>query len=432
MGDRAMTRAIAIVALTVVTGFAVSATAMFAEDAPVAVGEQALEPLDARWVPWLGCWQLWEEQFEAGASALDEDISALVGRTDVCVTPADEAPGINLTALVGHDVLVERTLVADGTRREVREPNCMGWEESEWSADGKRLFTRAELRCGDQPVHTVDGVSLMTSVSTWVDIQIVDTGTREQIEVRRYTPVPPTERDALLGSTFVLPLDPGEIRQARRESAVSLTIADVMEASQKTPPRVVETLLVETEPQLVLDGAALIALDEMGINARVIDLLVALSYPERFVVERRDRGGSWSSGGLGGFGGGVYDPVWYGDLYPYYIAPFGYRGWGGGYDPYLFWGAASPFVIVGGREGEDVSGRAVNDRGYTRVRPRDVTGAPRLARPRGGSSGSGSSGGGSTASSGSSGASSAGGATTSPGGYSRGGSSSGRRAVSRK
>ena len=129
----------------------------------------------------------------------------------------------------------------------------------------------------------------MTSVSTWVDIQIVDTGTREQIEVRRYTPVPPTERDALLGSTFVLPLDPGEIRQARRESAVSLTIADVMEASQKTPPRVVETLLVETEPQLVLDGAALIALDEMGINARVIDLLVALSYPERFVVERRDR-----------------------------------------------------------------------------------------------------------------------------------------------
>ena len=57
----------------------------------------------------------------------------------------------------------------------------------------------------------------------------------------------------------------------------------------------------------------------MGINSGVIDLLVALSYPERFVVERRDRGGSWSSGGLGGFGGGFYDPVWYGDLYPYYI-----------------------------------------------------------------------------------------------------------------
>ena len=311
-----MTRAIAIVALTGVTGFEVSATAVFAQEAPTAVGERAAEPLDARWVPWLGCWQLWEEQLEPGVPTLDEDTSALVGRTYVCVTPADEAPGINLTALAGNDVLVERTLVADGTRREVREPNCMGWEESEWSADGQRLFTRAELRCGDQPAHTVDGVSLMTSASTWVDIQIVDTGTLEQIEVRRYTPVPPTERDTLLGLTFVLPLDPHEVRQARRESAASLTLADVMEASQKTPPGVVETLLVETEPKLALDSAALITLDEMGINARVIDLLVALSYPERFVVERRDRGGSWSSGGLGGFGGGFYDPVWYGDLYP--------------------------------------------------------------------------------------------------------------------
>ena len=424
-----MTRAIVIVALMVVTGFAVSATAVFAQDAPAAVGDRAAKPLDARWVPWLGCWQLWEEQFEAGASALDEDTSALVGRTYVCMTPADEAPGINLTALAGNDVLVERTLVADGTHREVREPNCMGWEESEWSADGQRLFTRAELRCGNQPAHTVDGVSLMTSASTWVDIQIVDTGTREQIEVRRYTPVPPTERDALLGSTFVLPLDPGEVRQARRESATSLTLADVMEASQKMPPRVVETLLVETEPQLALDSAALIALDEMGIHASVIDLLVALSYPERFVVEHRDRSGSWSSGG---FAGGFYDPVWYGDLYPYYITPFGYRGWGGGYDPYLFAGAASPFVIVDGREVEDASGRAVSDRGYTRVRPQDVTGAHRLARPHGGSSGSGSSGGDPTASSGSSGASSAGGAAASPGGYSRRGSSSGRRAVPRK
>ncbi len=426
-----MTRAIAIVALTV-TGFVMSATTVFAQDVPATVGERAAEPLDTRWTPWLGCWHLWEEQFEAGVPALDDDTSALVGRTYVCVTPADEASGINLTALAGSDVLVERRLIADGTRRDVREPNCAGWEESEWSRDGQRLFTRAELRCGDQPAHTIDGVSLMTSASTWVDIQIVDTGTRAQIEVRRYTPVPPTERDALLGSTFVLPLDASEVRQARRESAVPLTLADVMEASQKTPPRVVETLLVETEPQLALDSAALIALDEMGINSGVIDLLVALSYPERFVVERRDRGGSWSSGGLGGFGGGFYDPVWYGDLYPYYITPFGNRGWGSGYNPYLFGGAASPFVIVGGGEVEDSSGRAVSARGYTRVRPRDITGTPRRAQPRGGSSGSGSAGGGSTASSGSSGASSAGGAAASPGGYSGGGSNSGRRAVPRK
>ena len=42
-----MTRAIAIVALTV-TGFVMSATTVFAQDAPATVGERAAEPLDGR------------------------------------------------------------------------------------------------------------------------------------------------------------------------------------------------------------------------------------------------------------------------------------------------------------------------------------------------------------------------------------------------
>ena len=419
-----MTKMFAGVVLMVVTGLTTSTATGYAQD---------VSSLDSRWVPWLGCWQLSEEQFETGAPALDEDTSALVERTYVCVTPTADSPEINLTAVAGSDVLVERTLIADGMRREVREPGCVGWEESEWASDGHRLFTRAELRCDGHPDRTVDGVSLMTSASTWVDIQVVETGTRQLIEVRRYTPVPVSERDALLGAKYTLPVPAAEVRQARRESAAAVTLDDVMEANVKTRPRVVETWLVEIEPRLALDSEALISLDDAGINEGVIDLLVALSYPDRFVVERRNRGGSWSSGGFGGFGG-HYDPAWYGALYPYYVTPLGYRGWGGGYDPYLIGGLASPFVVVGGAEIDDRTGKAVRDRGYTRVRSRDVTGAQRRARPREGFGG-GASSSGSTADSGSSGSSSgsgSGGAAASPGGYSRGGSSSGRQAVPRK
>ena len=67
-----------------------------------------------------------------------------------------------------------------------------------------------------------------------------------------------------------------------------------------------QALLVETEPDLNLDSSALLALDDAGIDHAVIDLLVALSYPERFVVERRGRGGAWYSGSGGGFGGLVH------------------------------------------------------------------------------------------------------------------------------
>ena len=432
-----------VVSLALVLGVAVSASVVSAQDLSAPTGEP-VEELDSRWLPWLGCWQLWEEQFDPTTFGLSENDEAtdLVGRTFVCVTGVDAGRRVELTAVADGRVLVERTLVADGTRREVRDEECAGWEQSDWAFDGQRLFTRAELRCGEEPIRTVRGISLLTSPSTWVDIQIVEADTREHIEIRRYTPVSAEQRDTLLGPVSALAVEPADIRQARRESAVPLNLADVIEASQETAPRVVEALLVETEPRLVLDSAALIALDDAGIDGTVIDLLVALSYPERFVVERRDRGGSWSSGGFGGFGG-FYDPVWYGDLYPYYVTPFGYRSWRGGYSPYLIGGVASPFVIIGDNDVEARTGRVVRDRGYTRVRPRDTAGSSRRATPRGrtgstgtsasaprtgssGTSSSGSSGGSATSSSGS------GGGGASRGGFSRGGSGSGRTAVPRK
>ena len=96
--------------------------------------------------------------------------------------------------------------------------------------------------------------------------------------------------------------------------------------------------------------------------------LVALSYPNHFVVEQRSRGGGWSSRGFGGFGR-YYDPIWYGDLYPYYVTPFGSRAWGAGYYPYLIGASASPFVVLPA-DVETSSGRVFRDHGYTRVRPR--------------------------------------------------------------
>ena len=383
--------------------------------------------LDDRWTPWLRCWQLWEEQFEPGDELEDE--RSIVGRTSVCVTPAEA--GISLTATAGEQLLVERRLVADGTQHEVDEDGCQGWERSDWSFDGQRLFTAAKLRCGDAPTRTVTGVSLMSSASSWVDIQFVQIGDREQLEVRRYSPMPDLEAQSVLG-VGSLPLEPAEIRQARRVSAEALGLADVMEASERTTPRVVEALLVETEPYLDLDSASIIALDDAGIDDDVIDLVVALSYPGHFVVERRNRGGAWSSGGSHAYGGrgGFYDPIWYGDLYPYYVTPLGARSWYGGYNPYLYGAAASPFVILPGNGGrQESTGRAYAGRGYIRVRPREVS-LPGQAGRRGGASSPGTRG--------TSGATSRGGTATS-GGYtgggggtsSGGGSSSGRRAVPR-
>ena len=395
------------------------------------------ESIDSRWVPWLGCWHLWEEQRgvpareTAGLAAFEEEgPDTVVERTLVCVTPSVTGSGIELTAASGDRVLVERTLVADENRHDVNDPGCTGWERNQWSRDGQRLFMQAELQCGDLPKRSVQGVSVMASRSSWTDIQLVSVGARQHLEIRRYTPVTAERHEELLGPTFALPIDPLEIRQARAESAIPLTITDVMEANEQTSTRVVEALLVETEPRLNLDSDALIALDETGVDGSVIDLMVALAYPEHFTIERRDSRGAWSSGR---FGSSLYDPIWYRDLYPYYVTPFGSTYWTNGYYPYLIGGASGPFAaVIAAEEINAPSGRAVNGHGYTRVVrvgpvvSSGVTAAGRSAKRRGSDSKS------DTASP--SGGSSGGTAVASPGGYSRGrsGPDSGRAAVPRQ
>ena len=387
---------------------------------------------DPRWRPWLGCWQLWEEQLDPSAVVDNNETATLLGRTSVCMSPSHSGDGITLTATAGERVLVERVLIADGSPRDVRDTDCTGWEERAWSFDGRRLFTHAELQCGNTETRRVNGVSFLSSPSAWVDIQVIEIETRQYIEVRRYYPAPATEREKRekrLGTNTDLGVGLAEIRRARRDVSRPIVLRDVIEASKKTNRRVVETLLVETEPRLALDADALIKLDDVGISGGVIDLLVALSYPERFVVERRDRDGSWVNNRRRGFAG-FHDPIWYNNFYyPYYVTPMGYYYWNRLYNPYLIGGLATPFVVVSTGGVGGYRGRAVHERGYTRVWTQAEGASERQAAPRG--EGTASPKGYSRAGS-SNGTATRGGSSGSSDRRTRGGSSTGRQAVPRK
>lgn len=363
---------------------------------------------DARWLPWMGCWRLWEEQFEQAP-----DGSELPDRMVVCLTA--DPDGARMTARAGDEVLVERTLAADGVRREVSDGECRGWERRDWSADGRRIYTSAEIRCGDDVAPVArSGMSLLSNPTTWVDVQVVNVEGQQHLEIRRYNPAPDTASSTGSAAAF------DDIRQARRVSSAPPGLAAVREAAAKADPRVVEAMLTETEPRLQIDRDTLVELDDAGIDTGVIDLLVALAYPERFVVERRRSGrsgGGWSSTG----GGFAYDPFSYGSAYPYYLTPFGYYGYmryggpyGGAFSPYYGYptfGGVNPFIRLGDGDAAPRGG-AVNGVGYTRVRertavanlgtavPAGTTGGSSTARRRGGGStpnvGSSSGGGGAT------------------------------------
>lgn len=374
---------------------------------------------DARWLPWMGCWQLWEEQVDQAAA---EDGAVFPDRTIVCLTPADDGRGARLMARSDSEVLVERTLVADGVRHALTEGDCTGWERREWSDDGRRLFTRGEVRCGTDEPRRMSGISMLANRSTWVDIQSVSVGDRGHLEIRRYNP----EREAERSDDVRLPATPGAIRDARQSVAAPLTVSSVREAAAKAESAVIEALLAETQPRLALDGATLIDLDDAGVDGSVIDVLVALAYPDRFVLERRRGGGR---GGGGGVGWGGFNPI--SPMDAMYGAPFGYSylGWYGlsdwrnayWYDPRYYRGWGTPGMVIDGATDDGGQARAVNGVGYTRVSQR--TPAPRDSGGGGASASSGGSRGGSSGRTG--GRVTSGGYTRSGGGSSGGGSSSG-------
>lgn len=384
------------------------------------------------WAPWMGCWQVAEESVEDTEQLLAGLTDSPTAETSrrrgarVCVTPSPDG-GATMTTIVNGKTVLTETVVADGKPRPLADPACTGTQQAEWSKLGPRVYARTELTCGNQSKRTVSGFSAVVSGPLWVDIQMIESDGRKSMRVRRYRPAgdqqgaaPSTAR--ALG---IMPL------------GGKLTLAEIKEASTKLAPEAVQAAVMELGAGgYDLDAERLVDLDDAGVHDSVIDLMVAMSFPDKFVVER-----ALPVSGLGGLGGFPYGPG-YGlspwDLtdsyyawgyfahplyYSSYYSPFGYSRWGY-YDPYSYGMPGVVIINPGGGGGDpqpSADGRVVNGQGYTRIRP-NVPEAP--ARTAGGSNGL-SGGAGSSSTGSNSGSNSGGGVST--GGYSGGSSSGGGR-----
>src|SRR6266550_2968569 len=268
----------------------------------------------------------------------------------VCVLPDEQGGGVKMTTWAADRVVLEQRVLADGTQQPLEETDCRGWQRSEWSPTHRQLFTHAELECKDQPRRVVSGVTLMAAGPTWVDIQALEVDGDPMVRVRRYQRA--ADQSSLAGS-------PGLAERARSEAQrlaeARLSLDDVIQASSKIASKAVESMLVETRATFDLNGRALIRLQKAGVSAKVTDLMVAQSFPGRFVVDSQASAGSFysysaSSPYSAAFGSPYYfspysysyDPYGYS---PYGYSPYGYSAYGYsayGYSPYGY----SPFAYL--------------------------------------------------------------------------------------
>ncbi len=352
---------------------------------------------DARWLPWLGCW-------EPVAGPDDTDTPML------CLRPGDD--GVEMLTVADGEIASQETIRADGMSRRTSREGCDGWQRTSFSDDGYRVYLRAEFVCEGGVERSSAGLMSMVSPYEWLDVRTVDVAGESVPWVLRYQ-LAAVEAAGLEGITAGRTMAQ---QSARIAASSALTIEDVVDSSSHMDAKAVEAWIVERGDRFALDASRLVAMADAGVPESVIDIVVAVSYPEHFLVDRNGEGGAdlaeseyATTGRYGGAGrarfgyGRYYDPSYYD---PFFLSPFyspyagygyyspyrygfgyglGYGGFGFGYGTY---GTYRPTIVVVGRRQPESGGRprAVRGRGYTRGLGSGASSSGSV-RARGGTSG---------------------------------------------
>jgi len=268
------------------------------------------------------------------------------------------------------------------------------------------------------------GLFAMSPAGEWLDVRSVSAGANSGVRVMRYREAAssaklPAELTAAVQGRALA------VSTARTAAAAPVERSDVVEAVRHVDAQVVEAWLAERGQGFAVDGKTLVALADAGVPERVIDMMVALSYPKVFAVNPSSRQGELRPPPVdSGRVARAYaadrrlGPVAFVDPYehslfgwsvfsPYGSFPYGY-GYGYG-SAYGWYPGGGPVIVIrdpdGGNAAPARRGRAVKGRGYTRddgsgdgpqAVPRTTTReTPSAGSSRGGAQASGGSSGGS-------------------------------------
>lgn len=365
----------------------------------VAGGDGVVE--DPRWLPWIGCWE---------SQNIDEDE---VAPSLVCVNYLDDGNGVEIATWVNGEVLAREELRTDGIRVPVEEGGCEGEQWTEWSEDGTRLFLHSEMSCGEGMVRATRGVlAIQNDGGRWLEIHAVSAGEMDPaLGVTSFR----AARPEALATAGVESPDEGRrlaVNTARTLAARAMQPEDVSEAVQAVGSDVTRALIVEAGQPFRLDAGILRDLKRDGVPEEVLDVMIAVTFPERFAIQGGTQDPDYqvaprsaeASPGVDrtrylnatrlGFGFGYRPGVFYGGssaynrygynrygYSPYGYSPYGYSPYGYGSSwgyPRGYWG--TPVVIVRPPTAAD-RGRLTSD-GYV------GTGASaRTASPRGATQG---------------------------------------------
>lgn len=322
------------------------------------------QDVDSRWLPWLGCWE---------ASEGGTEIPML------CVRPLPDRQGVELTTWSEGETISTEAIYTDGEVRDVDREGCQGMEDAWFSEGGSRVYLKSQYVCEGGTQRGAMGLLAFANPMEWLDIKVVEVAGNQLPMVLRYR-LARAARVETAGMTNVVAPRAMAVKSARIAASARLTPQDLIEANGQVDSEAVEALIVERGDAFNVNADVLVQLADANVSEELIDLVVALSFPERFAIgtgvpeaiqgERSMMSPMYTSRGYYGLRSrwSFWDPYYYD---PFYYSPYGYS-----YSPYYYnYGGYSGYyrptsVIVytdpvPGTEGSN-HGRVINGRGYSR------------------------------------------------------------------
>ncbi|MBN1832438.1 MAG: hypothetical protein JW896_10030 [Deltaproteobacteria bacterium] len=334
---------------------------------------QSYENLDARWEPWIGSWRLVSNTINTVGTVLKEEYL-------LTIRPDEKGKFVTMESSRDKTVMFEEKIEADGVRHPLDKDGCTGWYSYSWSKNGKRLLFKGESSCSENLSQSISGILIIDTIGDCVDIKLLKSGEEKAITIRRY-------RSLENGLVAPAPKMPTKAFVARMSAGSKFSIDEVIELSGKVEPEVLEAALVEMHGSFPVNSKQLVRLSDAKVPSQIVDLVVALSFPEKFTVERAAL--SWVK-----TASDLYAPYYHWPMSPWYwtssVYPlYGYQYWGWDwyqqygwyYYPYSYI-YYSPHGGGSGIDSTDSSGRLVAGQGYTRVYPGDSVPQRRYAHPR--------------------------------------------------
>ena len=225
---------------------------------------------DSPLLPWTGVWSITDSR------------SATVDPTQksaVEIRPTSDSKGLEITRHSPRLADVSDTLIPDGTRQPVATQDCTGWRTTRWIPEGGLILESSEMTCKQTGAFATSTLKVMLAADQMAEILLVKSAGQPRVAVRRLT----FEQD--LAPTPDSP-PVWMATSARNKISAPWTLDTIIQLSKTIDTPLLEAAMIEKKVRPSLNSQSLKQIQGAKIPKEIIDLTVALAYPDQFHIEK--------------------------------------------------------------------------------------------------------------------------------------------------